>query len=78
LSGCAAPAHRVVSVADGDTITVLKDEAKVKIRLAGIDAPESQQAYGQASKKHLSDLVYERDVTLVRISRNVTADFASS
>ncbi len=64
ISGCATPVHRVVSVADGDTITVLKDDAKVKIRLAGIDAPESQQAYGQASKKHLSDLVYDRDVTL--------------
>ncbi len=64
LFGCAAPAHPVVSVTDGDTITVLKDDAKVKVRLAGIDAPESMQAYGQASKQHLSDLVFDRDVTL--------------
>lgn len=56
---------KVVAVADGDTITVL-DSSKMqhKIRLAGIDAPESKQAFGQASKKHLSDLVYDRDVTL--------------
>ncbi len=56
---------KVVAVADGDTITVL-DGAKTqhKIRLAGIDAPESKQAFGQASKKHLSDLVFGRDVTL--------------
>lgn len=56
---------RVVGVSDGDTITVL-DSAKVrhKVRLAGIDAPESKQAFGQASKKHLSDLVFDRDVTL--------------
>jgi endonuclease YncB( thermonuclease family) len=56
---------RVVGVHDGDTITVL-DSAKTrhKIRLAGIDAPESKQPFGQASKKHLSDLVFDREVTL--------------
>lgn len=56
---------RVVGVSDGDTITVL-DSAKTrhKVRLAGIDAPESKQAFGQASKKHLSDLVFDRAVTL--------------
>lgn len=56
---------RVVGVSDGDTVTVL-DSTKTqhKIRLAGIDAPESKQAFGQASKKHLSHLVFGRDVTL--------------
>jgi endonuclease YncB( thermonuclease family) len=54
---------RVVGVNDGDTITVL-DSSKIqhKVRLAGIDAPESKQAFGQASKKHLSDLVFGKDV----------------
>ena len=56
---------KVVAIADGDTITVL-DSTKTqhKIRLAGIDAPELKQAFGQASKKHLSDLVFDRDVIL--------------
>ena len=31
---------RVVSVADGDTITVLVDREQVKVRLIEIDAPE--------------------------------------
>jgi endonuclease YncB( thermonuclease family) len=50
---------RVVSVAEGDTITVL-DEAKrhYKIRLNGIDAPESSQDFGQVAKRNLSDLVF--------------------
>lgn len=56
---------RVVGVSDGDTITVLDNtKTQHKIRLAGIDAPESKQAFGQVSKKHLSDLVFNRDVTL--------------
>lgn len=54
----------VVAVADGDTLTVL-DGSKVqhKIRLAGIDAPEKKQAYGNRSKQSLSDLVFSRLVT---------------
>lgn len=56
---------RVVGVSDGDTITVLDPRRQqFKVRLAGIDAPESKQAFGQASKKHLSSLVFERDVNL--------------
>jgi hypothetical protein len=54
---------RVVSVADGDTITVL-DTAKTqhKIRLAGIDAPEKSQPFGNRSKLSLSDLVFSKSV----------------
>lgn len=54
---------RVVHVADGDTITVL-DASKVqhKIRLAGIDAPEKSQAFGQRSRESLAELVANRTV----------------
>jgi endonuclease YncB( thermonuclease family) len=56
---------RVVAVADGDTVTVL-DSANTqhKIRLSGIDAPEKKQPYGQRSKQSLSDLVFDRQVTI--------------
>jgi len=56
---------RVVGVADGDTITVL-DQTKTqhKIRLSGIDAPEKKQAFGQRSKQSLSDLVYDKEVSV--------------
>jgi len=54
---------RVVGVADGDTITVLDSGMhQHKIRLAGIDAPEKAQAFGQVSKKSLSDMVYGKSV----------------
>lgn len=56
---------RVVGVADGDTITVLDaDKVQHKIRLAGIDAPEKKQAFGNRSKESLSDLVYDKTVNV--------------
>ena len=55
----------VVGVTDGDTITMLDDQrTQHKIRLAGIDAPEKAQAFGQRSKEHLSSLVFGRRVLI--------------
>jgi endonuclease YncB( thermonuclease family) len=57
---------RVVGITDGDTITVLApDLHQFKVRLAGIDAPEKGQAFGQAAKRRMSELSFQRDV-LVR------------
>lgn len=54
---------RVVGVSDGDTITVLgPGKQQYKIRLNGIDAPESSQEFGQASKNSLARLVHGREV----------------
>ena len=48
---------RVVSIADGDTITIL-DSSKTqhKIRLYGIDTPEKAQPFDNAAKKFTSSL----------------------
>lgn len=56
---------KVVGVADGDTITVF-DESKMqhKIRLDGIDAPESHQAFGTKAKQALSGKVFDKNVTV--------------
>lgn len=54
---------KVVSVADGDTITVLDAEkTQHKIRLQGIDAPEKAQAFGAKSKQALYELVHGKTV----------------
>jgi endonuclease YncB( thermonuclease family) len=54
---------RIVGVADGDTVTLLdSSNQQHKIRLKGIDAPESHQAFGQKSKSNLSALVFNREV----------------
>jgi endonuclease YncB( thermonuclease family) len=56
---------RVVSVADGDTVTVLDDaNSQHKIRLMGIDAPEKAQPFGSQSKLSLSSLVFDKQVTV--------------
>ena len=55
----------VVGIADGDTITVLDAERQQhKIRLAGIDAPEKKQPFGQKSKASLSSMVFGKRVTV--------------
>ena len=54
---------KVVSIADGDTITVLDSgEKQHRIRLTGIDAPESGQAFGTRSRQRLADLVFGKQV----------------
>lgn len=53
----------VVGIADGDTLTILDGQkAQRRVRLLGIDAPESSQAWGQRAKQHLSGLVFQRQV----------------
>lgn len=48
---------RVVDVADGDTITVepVRGGSRVKVRLHGVDCPETRQTYGQAAKHFVVD-----------------------
>lgn len=41
----------VVGITDGDTVTVLDaNNEQHKIRVAGIDAPEKKQAFGERAK----------------------------
>ena len=45
---------KVVKIADGDTVTIVDDQNKKhRIRLAGIDAPEKDQPYGDISTQDL-------------------------
>lgn len=55
----------VVGISDGDTITVVDaNRQQYKIRLAGIDAPEKGQAFGERSKDHLASMVFNKNVTI--------------
>ena len=62
---------RVVSLADGDTLTVL-DAGKTqhKIRLHGIDTPEKKQAYGTKAREALGALVFQKDVSVTVVDKD--------
>lgn len=57
---------QVVDIVDGDTLDVqLSDGSRVRLRLAGIDAPEEGQAFGPAAKQALSQLCLGKSVRFV-------------
>lgn len=56
---------RIVGVIDGDTVDLLTESKQlVRVRLAGIDAPERGQPFGSAAKKILSDLVFSKEALM--------------
>jgi len=70
---------KVIAVLDGDTVLIKRTSGLVKIRLAEIDAPEvghagmggqppnsqKAQAFGETSKRSLSDMVLGKQVKVV-------------
>ncbi len=55
---------RVVSVHDGDTLTVLVERHQVKVRLTDIDAPELKQPFGTRSRQSLAELCFGKEASL--------------
>ena len=63
---------KVIGVTDGDTIVVLTSENKqVKIRLEGIDCPESKQDYGERAKQATVKLCFGKEVTVKKSGEDV-------
>lgn len=71
-TGCAENIYgEVVSVADGDTITLLdKTKKQTKIRFAGIDCPEKRQPWGQKAKQATASLVFRKQITVDVVSKD--------
>lgn len=58
-------AGKVVKVSDGDTVTLLVNGSEtIKVRLSEIDAPETNQPWGNKSKQALSLLIATKNVTV--------------
>ena len=49
-----------MGIHDGDTITVLRAPAQVRIRLVDINAPELGQDFGTRSRQSLSEICYRK------------------
>ncbi|QDU28858.1 Thermonuclease precursor [Anatilimnocola aggregata] len=63
LPGGKVALGKAVGVTDGDTIKLIDEEkGNYTIRLEGIDAPESHQAFGTQAKKTLSEKVFGKVV----------------
>lgn len=58
---------KITKVYDGDTLTILHNNNKVKIRLYGIDAPELQQEFGIESQNNLENLCQIGNQALIEV-----------
>ena len=54
---------KVIKVADGDTISILTGTVALRVRLAGIDAPEKGQPFGDRSRRSPSQMTHGKEVT---------------
>ena len=63
---------KVVSVADGNTLTLLVDNKKLRVRLLGIDAPT--QAFSKESRENLAKLLDGKSVVFSAVPLELTAD----
>lgn len=61
---------RVVSIADGDTITVMRSRRKVKIRLYGIDCPEKLQEFGNQAQDKTVSLTKDQLVSIIPVHKD--------
>ncbi|NJN57773.1 MAG: hypothetical protein HC879_09870 [Leptolyngbyaceae cyanobacterium SL_5_9] len=57
-------------IIDGDTFTVQRGQVNEKIRLCGIDAPESEQPLGAEAEALVRSLVEGKEVGIVAVERD--------
>lgn len=61
---------KVLSVADGDTLTVSHNRRKLKIRLYGVDAPEKLQEWGAEARLFTTNMIDEQTVRVTPVNRD--------
>ena len=61
---------KAVSIVDGDSISAVINQELVRVRLAGIDAPEGNQTFAIDSRQSLHDLCFWVEAELSSISKD--------
>ena len=56
---------RVTAVHDGDTLTLTAGEARLRVRLDGVDAPEPGQPYGRSARRSLAALCRGKEARVI-------------
>lgn len=79
LGACTSPQEsapgsfqaKVVGLSDGDTLTVLRDRSRLKVRLAEIDCPEKSQPFGSVARDFAAEQVFGKvvGVRVVEVDR---------
>jgi len=75
---CWAWSGKVVYVADGDTFDVERDGKKVRVRLYGVDTPESTQAFGQNAIAFTSSQIMGKVVDVQKIETAIAESWGLS
>ena len=76
VAAAAAAAHaetfeaNVVGVQDGDSLTVMRERQRVRVRLAGIDAPEHGQPFGDQARKSLATLCWKKKASIAWVDKD--------
>ena len=61
---------KVISVTDGDTLTLLVGKTQIKVRLEGIDAPDRGQPFGTKARQALSEEVFGKTVQMEDLGKD--------
>ena len=59
---------KIVRSVDGDTLVLLVEQQRLKIRLSDIDTPERKQSFGTRAKQALSDLAFGKMARVVEVT----------
>lgn len=61
---------KAINIVDGDSITAVINQELVRVRLAGVDAPEGDQPFAIESKQSLHDLCFWVDAEISSIKKD--------
>lgn len=61
--------YKVLAVLDGDTFIATDGNVKFRVRIVAMDAPEKAQAYGQAAKNRLQQLILAKNVRISPVGK---------
>ena len=58
---------KVISIADGDTFTMMVNNESIRVRLHGIDCPEKGQDFSKSAKEFLSHRIATKTVSVKKM-----------